>query len=71
LRRRSCWADTSGSEWKIRCTSTRVQLTPNNATLVEKGVRIVESLGGHIATIAEARTLLGLRESTVATSPSR
>jgi len=46
------------------------QLTPNNATLVEKGVRIVESLGGHIATVAEARAMLGLRESMVAASTS-
>jgi uncharacterized protein (DUF849 family) len=36
-------------------------LTPGNAALVEKGVRIVESLGGRIATIAEARAMLGVR----------
>jgi len=35
--------------------------TPGNAALVEKGVRIVESLGGRIATIAEARAMLGVR----------
>jgi uncharacterized protein (DUF849 family) len=38
-------------------------LAPGNAALVEKGVRIVESLGGRIATVAEARAMLGLRES--------
>ena len=36
-------------------------LTPGNAALVEKGVRIVQSLGGRIATIAEARAMLGVR----------
>jgi uncharacterized protein (DUF849 family) len=36
-------------------------LTTGNAALVEKGVRIVESLGGRIATIAEARAMLGVR----------
>ena len=35
-------------------------LTPSNAALVEKGVRIVQSLGGSIATIAQARQMLGL-----------
>lgn len=35
-------------------------LTPGNAALVEKGIRIVESLGGRIATVAEARALLGV-----------
>jgi uncharacterized protein (DUF849 family) len=35
-------------------------LTPSNAALVEKGVRIVESLGGRIATISQAREMLGL-----------
>jgi uncharacterized protein (DUF849 family) len=40
-------------------------LAPNNATLVEKGVRIVESLGGHIATVTEAREMLGVRTSGV------
>ena len=35
-------------------------LTPSNAALVEKGVRIVESLGGKIATISQAREMLGL-----------
>jgi len=45
-------------------------LAPGNAQLVEKGVRIVESLGGRIATVAEARAMLGLRGSSVAASPS-
>lgn len=44
-------------------------LTPGNAGLVEKGVRIVESLGGRIATVAEARTILALRESAIVPSP--
>jgi uncharacterized protein (DUF849 family) len=35
-------------------------LTPSNAKLVEKAVGIVESLGGRIATLAEAREMLGL-----------
>ena len=35
-------------------------LAPNNAALVEKGVRIVEHLGGRIATVAEAREMLGV-----------
>lgn len=35
-------------------------LVKNNAQLVEKGVGIVESLGGAIATPAEARAILGL-----------
>ena len=34
--------------------------TPNNAALVEKSVRIIEDLGGKIATAAEARQLLRL-----------
>ena len=33
--------------------------TPGNAALVDKGVRIVESLGGRIATVAQARAMLG------------
>ena len=36
-------------------------LTPDNAAMVEKAVRIVDDLGGEIATVAEARALLGLR----------
>lgn len=34
---------------------------PSNAALVEKAVRIINELGGKIATVAEARDLLGLR----------
>lgn len=40
---------------------SRGQLAPNNAALVERAVAIVESLGGEIATAAEARTMLDLR----------
>jgi uncharacterized protein (DUF849 family) len=35
-------------------------LAPSNAKLVEKAAGIVESLGGRIATLAEARETLGL-----------
>jgi len=35
-------------------------LTPGNGALVEKAIGIVDSLGGRIATVAEARTMLGL-----------
>lgn len=38
-------------------------LAPDNAALVAKGVRIVELLGGSIATATEARAMLGLRAS--------
>lgn len=38
-------------------------LARSNAALVEKGVRIVESLGGKIATIAQAREMLGLQRA--------
>lgn len=34
---------------------------PSNAALVEKAVRIIRELGGRIATVAEARELLGLK----------
>jgi uncharacterized protein (DUF849 family) len=37
------------------------RLAPSNATLVEKAVRIIEDLGGRLATVAEARSLLGLK----------
>ena len=37
------------------------ELAPSNAKLVEKAVGIVESLGGRIATLAEAREMLGLQ----------
>jgi uncharacterized protein (DUF849 family) len=36
------------------------QLTPSNAALVEKAVKIVEMLGDHVATPAEARQILGI-----------
>jgi uncharacterized protein (DUF849 family) len=36
------------------------KLTSSNAALVEKAVRIIEDLGGKVATTAEARSLLGL-----------
>jgi uncharacterized protein (DUF849 family) len=36
------------------------QLAPSNAALVEKAARIIEDLGGKVATAAEARSLLGL-----------
>jgi len=35
-------------------------LTPSNAAMVEKARRIVEHLGGEIATPKEARGMLGL-----------
>ncbi|MDG2075814.1 MAG: 3-keto-5-aminohexanoate cleavage protein [Arenicellales bacterium] len=34
--------------------------TPGNAALVDKSVRIINELGGQIATVAEARQMLGL-----------
>ena len=37
-------------------------MAPGNAALVEKGVRIVQELGGRIATAGEAREILGLRK---------
>jgi uncharacterized protein (DUF849 family) len=39
----------------------RGRLAPGNAALVEKAVRIIEDLGGRLATVAEARSLLGLK----------
>jgi uncharacterized protein (DUF849 family) len=39
----------------------RGQLAPSNAALVEKAARIVEILGDHVATPAEARKMLGTR----------
>jgi uncharacterized protein (DUF849 family) len=41
------------------------RLAPNNASLVEKGVRIVEHLGGRIATVAEARAMLGVANTAI------
>jgi uncharacterized protein (DUF849 family) len=35
-------------------------LTPDNAALVTKAVRIIEDLGGQVATVSEARQMLGL-----------
>jgi uncharacterized protein (DUF849 family) len=40
----------------------RGQLAPSNAALVEKAARIVEILGDHVATPAEARQMLGTRQ---------
>ena len=40
---------------------SRGVLAPDNAAMVAKAVHIVEELGGEIATVAEARTLLGLK----------
>ena len=40
----------------------RGQLAPSNAALVEKAVRMIEALGEEIATVAEARQMLGLRQ---------
>ena len=37
------------------------KLTPSNAALVEKAVKIIEILGDHVATPLEARQMLGLR----------
>ena len=39
---------------------SRGQLAPSNAALVEKVRKIVEALGGEVATPAEARMLVGL-----------
>jgi uncharacterized protein (DUF849 family) len=39
----------------------RGQLAPSNAALVEKAVKIIEVLGDHVATPAEARKMLGTR----------
>ncbi len=38
-------------------------LAPSNASLVEKGVRLIRELGGEIATPAEAREMLGIASS--------
>ena len=37
------------------------KLTPSNAALVEKAAKIIEILGDHVATPAQARQMLGLR----------
>jgi len=36
-------------------------LAPSNAALCEKAVRILDDLGGELATSKEARAILGLR----------
>lgn len=38
-------------------------LTPSNAALCEKAVRILDDMGGELATAKEARAILGLRSS--------
>jgi uncharacterized protein (DUF849 family) len=38
------------------------QLAPSNAALVEKAARIVEILGDHVATAADARQILGIHQ---------
>jgi len=40
----------------------RGQLAPSNAALVEKAAKIVEVLGDHVATPAEARQMIGTRQ---------
>ena len=40
----------------------RGQLAPSNAALVEKAVRIIELMGEEVASAAETRELLGLRQ---------
>ena len=42
-------------------------LAPSNAALVERAVSIVTTLGATVASPAEARTLLGLRNPALAT----
>jgi len=44
------------------------KLAPSNAALVEKAARIIEILGDHVATPADARQLLGLRAEVRATA---
>ena len=38
--------------------------TKGNRELVEKGVRIIRELGGKVATVEEARGILGLKPKT-------
>src|SRR5258705_11884238 len=45
------------------------QLAPSNATLVHKARRIVEDLGGQIATPREARDIIGLPTRLAGASP--
>jgi uncharacterized protein (DUF849 family) len=37
------------------------KLTPGNAALCEKAVRILDDIGGELATAKEARQILGLK----------
>ena len=37
------------------------ELAPSNAALCEKAVRMLDDLGGELATAKEARAILGLR----------
>jgi len=39
----------------------RGKLAPSNAALVEKAAHIIETLGDHVASPADARQILGLR----------
>jgi uncharacterized protein (DUF849 family) len=39
------------------------KLTPSNAALVEKAAKIIEILGDHVATTAEARQILAIGSS--------
>ena len=39
------------------------KLTPNNAALCEKAVRMLDDVGAELATAKEAREILGLRAS--------
>jgi uncharacterized protein (DUF849 family) len=41
------------------------KLTPSNAALVEKAANIIEILGDHVATPADARQILGLRTARI------
>jgi uncharacterized protein (DUF849 family) len=36
-------------------------LAPSNAAMVEKAARIVDELGGELATVKDARAILGLK----------
>ena len=49
----------TGLEDNVRMDKTT--LAPSNAALVERAARIVEEAGRRVATVAEARALLGLR----------
>ena len=42
---------------------SRGVLAPSNAALVERAVKIIESMGYTVATPTEARKLLGLRQA--------